>query len=164
MADLLTPQLDAESSAPDWLQARRLAGRAAWESSELPTRKTEAWKYTSLFALQQPFTAASESAESAEELGFELPQLAGSRLVFVNGFWREDLSDIVPDEAIELVRFSEADQTQAALIAQHLGSVVPGNKHPFSALNDAVLADGVFLRIQKGSKAACPVQLVWHNS
>ena len=164
MADLLTPQLNAESPVPDWLQARRLAGRAAWESSELPTRKTEAWKYTSLFALQQPFMAARESAESAEELGLELPQLAGSRLVFVNGFWREDLSDIWPDAAIELVRFSEADQTQAALIAQHLGSAVPGNKHPFSALNDAVLADGVFLRILKGSKAACPVQLFWHNS
>ena len=43
MADLLTPQLNAETPAPDWLQARRLAGRAAWESSELPTRKTEAW-------------------------------------------------------------------------------------------------------------------------
>jgi len=40
MADLLTPQLNAETPAPDWLQARRLAGRAAWESSELPTRKT----------------------------------------------------------------------------------------------------------------------------
>ena len=60
MADLLTPQLNAETPAPDWLQARRLAGRAAWESSELPTRKTEAWKYTSLFALQQPFMAARE--------------------------------------------------------------------------------------------------------
>ena len=79
MADLLTPQLNAETPAPDWLQARRLAGRAAWESSELPTRKTEAWKYTSLFALQQPFMAARESAESAEELGLELPQLRPSR-------------------------------------------------------------------------------------
>ena len=29
MADLLTPQLNAETPAPDWLQARRLAGRAA---------------------------------------------------------------------------------------------------------------------------------------
>ena len=26
MADLLTPQLNAETPAPDWLQARRLAG------------------------------------------------------------------------------------------------------------------------------------------
>ena len=50
------------------------------------------------------------------------------------------------------------------MIAQHLGSAVPGNKHPFSALNDAVLADGVFLRILKGGKAARPVQLVWHNN
>ena len=164
MADLLEAQLSAEKPAPDWLQARRLAGRAAWKNSHLPTRKTEDWKYTSLFALKQSFTAATESSESAQEIGLDLPQLSGSRLVFVNGFWREDLSEILPDAAIELVRFSEADKKQAELISEHLGSIVPNNKHPFSTLNDAVLGEGVFLRILAESKAACPVQLVWHNS
>ena len=164
MADLLEAQLSAEKPAPDWLQARRLAGRAAWKNSHLPTRKTEDWKYTSLFALKQPFTAATESSESAQEIGLDLPQLSGSRLVFVNGFWREDLSEILPDAAIELVRFSEADEKQAELISDHLGSIVPNGKHPFSTLNDAVLGEGVFLRILAESKAACPVQLVWHNS
>lgn len=164
MADLLAPLLSSEAPTPDWLQARRLAGRVAWESSCLPTRKTEDWKYTSLFALKQPFTSASESSESAQEIGLDLPQLSGSRLVFVNGFWREDLSEIVPDAAIELVRFSEADEGQAELISEHLGSIVPNNKHPFTTLNDAGLSEGVFLRILTQSKAARPVQLVWHNS
>ena len=85
MTDLLSPQLKAQAEVPDWLQARRLAGRAAWDNGSLPTRKTEDWKYTSLFALEQDFIAAPESTTDAAELGLDLPELSGSRLVFVNG-------------------------------------------------------------------------------
>lgn len=164
MTDLLTPQLKATSEAPAWLQARRLAGRAAWDNSQLPTRKTEDWKYTSLYPLQQEFTAAPTSGASAEELGLDLPELSGGRLVFVNGHWREDLSTLVSDAALEVVRFSEASDAQSALISEHLGTTVPGAKHLFAMLNDAALNDGVFLRVRANSKAQHPVQLVWHNS
>ena len=164
MTDLLSPQLKAETEVPDWLQARRLAGRAAWDNGSLPTRKTEDWKYTSLFPLQQDFTAAPVSADSAAELGLNLPDLSGSRLVFINGHWREDLSTLVADAAIEVVRFSEANTEQSELIGEHLGTAVPGAKHLFAMLNDAALTDGVFLRVRANSKAQHPVQLVWHNS
>ena len=164
MTDLLTPQLNIETAVPDWLQARRLTGRAAWDNGSMPTRKTEDWKYTSLYPLQQDFTAAPVSDASAAELGLDLPELSGSRLVFVNGHWREDLSTLVADAAIEVVRFSEANAEQSALIGEHLGTTVPGTKHLFAMLNDAALSDGVFLRVRANSKAQHPVQLVWHNS
>lgn len=164
MTDLLSPQLNLETEVPDWLQARRLAGRATWDNSSLPTRKTEDWKYTSLFPLQQDFTAAPVSDASATELGLDLPELSGSRLVFVNGHWREDLSTLTSDAALEVVRFSEADDEQSALISEHLGTTVPSAKHLFAMLNDAALTDGVFLRVRANSKAQHPVQLVWHNS
>jgi Fe-S cluster assembly protein SufD len=164
MTDLLTPQLNIETEVPDWLQARRLAGRATWDNSSLPTRKTEDWKYTSLFPLQQDFTAAPVSDASATELGLDLPELSGSRLVFVNGHWREDLSTLSSDAALQVVRFSEADDEQSALISEHLGTTVPSAKHLFAMLNDAALTDGVFLRVRANSKAQHPVQLVWHNS
>ena len=164
MTDLLTPQLNIETEVPDWLQARRLAGRAAWDNGSMPTRKTEDWKYTSVFPLQQEFTAAPISVDSAAELGLDLPDLSGSRLVFVNGHWREDLSTLVADAAIEIVRFSEANTEQSALIGEHLGTTVPGAKHLFAMLNDATLSDGVFLRVRAKSRTQNPVQLVWHNS
>ena len=164
MTDLLTPQLNVETDVPNWLQVRRLAGRATWDNSSLPTRKTEDWKYTSLFPLQQDFTAAPVSDASATELGLDLPELSGSRLVFVNGHWREDLSTLSSDAALQVVRFSEADDEQSALISEHLGTTVPSAKHLFAMLNDAALTDGVFLRVRANSKAQHPVQLVWHNS
>ena len=164
MTDLLSPQLKAQAEVPDWLQARRLAGRAAWDNGSLPTRKTEDWKYTSLFALEQDFVAAPESTASAADLDLDLPELAGSRLVFVNGYWREDLSTVVEDAALELVRFSEANAEQAELISESLGTTVPGSKHLFAMLNDAAINDGVFLRVRANQKAEAPVQIVWHNS
>ena len=43
---------DAAATLP-WLQAQRGAARAAWLGGKMPTRKTEAWKYTTLDALAE---------------------------------------------------------------------------------------------------------------
>ena len=60
MPDLMNQTIDAASAnAPQWLQERLSTGRAVWAQAELPTRKTEAWKYTSLHALIAVSTARS---------------------------------------------------------------------------------------------------------
>ena len=50
-----TSGLLVERDGPAWLQARREAGLARWLAAEKPTRKTEAWKYTSLQLLERDF-------------------------------------------------------------------------------------------------------------
>ena len=164
MTDLLTPQLNIRSSVPEWLQARRLTGRAGWNNGSLPTRKHEDWKYTSLMPLQQDFSPAPVHEACGSDLALELPEPNGNRLVFVNGYWQEELSMLEADSAWELVRFSEASQEQAALIAEHLGSTMAGSTPLFSMLNDAVLSEGVLIRIRANRKTQQPVQLVWHNT
>ncbi|MCY4357184.1 MAG: Fe-S cluster assembly protein SufD [Gammaproteobacteria bacterium] len=165
MTDLLTPQLNSRPSVPEWLQARRLAGRAAWYNSRLPTRKYEDWKYTSLHPLQQEFTPAPASEASATELALDLPKLTGNLLVFVNGHWREDLSSLTAeDSGLELVRFSNASQEQSDLITEHLGTALVDSKPLFAMLNDAALSEGVLLRVRANCRSQHPVQIVWHTS
>lgn len=165
MSDLLTPMLAGnDSPAPEWLQARRLAGKAAWQNQALPTRKTENWKYTSLYPLQQEFQAAAANSQSAEQLGLQLPDFAGSRLVFVDGHYRADLSSLKQEDALELVRFADASDEQAEAIARHLGTAVASDKHLFSLLNDAALNDGVFMRVKANQKLEQTVHIVWFNS
>ena len=141
----------------------RAAGREAWRACDLPTRKTEAWKYTGLHALDRDFAAARPSAADRAELGLHDPQLdmGGCKLVFVDGFLREDLSRPEPPPGVELVRFSEADARCADAIRRHLGSAVDSERHPFARLSDAALADGIFIKVEPNAKVDTPIHLLW---
>ena len=162
MPDLMNSILDAASAtAPGWLQERQSAGRKVWAKAELPTRKTEAWKYTSLHALNRSFDSAEPSAASKAELGFEYPDFGGCKLVFVDGYLREDLSQIDIPAGVQLVRFADADDAQTKLIKQHLGSVVDSSRHLFANLSDAALNDGVFVQINAETEVTEPLHLIW---
>ena len=165
MTDLMAPILDAASAvAPDWLRERQAGGRAAWADCDLPTRKTEAWKYTSLHLLKQDFSAAEPSAATPAELDFDSPELGACKLVFVDGYLREDLSRMDLPNGVELVRFADADTSQAQGITQHLGSAVDASKHMFANLNDAALADGIFMQVDANTQVEEPIHLVWLTS
>ena len=165
MLDLMDPILDAASAnAPQWLQERQSAGRKVWTEAEFPTRKTEAWKYTSLYALNRSFDSAEPSAASKAELGFEYPYFGGCTLVFVDGHLREDLSRIDIPAGVQLVRFADANEAQTELIQMHLGSVVDSSQHLFANLSDAALTDGVFLHIDAETDVTEPLHLIWLTS
>jgi Fe-S cluster assembly protein SufD len=162
MPDLMKQTIDAASAnGPQWLHERQSAGRAIWAQAEMPTRKTEAWKYTGLQALNRSFDSAEPSAASEAELGFEYPHFGGCKLVFVDGYLREDLSEIDIPTGVQLVRFAEADESQAALIQKHLGSVVDSSRHLFANLSDAALNDGVFVQIEANADVTEPLHLIW---
>ena len=162
MTDLMNRVLAAaQESTPTWLAERQAAGREAWQASDLPTRKTEAWKYTSIHALNKDFAVAEPSAASKDELGFDYPYLGGCKLIFVDGFLREDLSRMELPDGITLVRFSDANDEQAAQINEHLGSSVDNDKHLFAKLSDAALSDGMFLSIGANAQIEAPIHLVW---
>jgi Fe-S cluster assembly protein SufD len=162
MTDFMQQPLDsAAASAPPWLQDLLRDGRQRWQGSDLPTRKTESWKYTSLQGLRKTFAPAEASAVDPADLAIELPDLAGYRLVFVNGHHREELSSGSLPEGVQLVRFADADAAQAQRIRSLLGSAVGNASHLFTALNDAALAEGVFLDIAADAVVSEPLQIVW---
>ena len=110
MTDLMKRVLSAaQESAPSWLAERQAAGREAWQASDMPTRKTESWKYTSIHALNRDFEVAEPSAASKDELGFDYPYLGGCKLVFVDGFLRQDMSRMDIPRGVEVVRFGDSN-------------------------------------------------------
>lgn len=167
MPALLKDTLDsAARAAPDWLAERQGAARAQWEREALPTRRTEAWKYTSLAPLERDFAAGAAPAETAlPGLQTLLLPLDSPRLVFVNGHFVPSLSavDALP-EGLSVVRFCEAGAAQAERIRSGLDSAVAPGRHLFATLNSAALSDGVLVEVAAGASIEQPLQLVWLSS
>lgn len=156
------PLAEAARRAPHWLQSLQSRGQALWRNTPLPTRRSENWKYTGLTALKDDyrFPAAGDVAPAA------LPQrlqggLGGPRLVFVDGVYQPSLSSPELPAGLGLCRFSEADDRQAAQIAEYLGSVVGAADHPFATLNSALLSDGLFVEIADDARLERPLELLW---
>jgi len=162
MSEFMQRPLDhAQATAPAWLARWLEQGRRRWRASPLPTRKTEHWKYTALQALRGPFAPAEAGVWELSDAGIELPDLGACRVVFVNGYYRPELSSRELPVGVSLVRFGEADERQAQRILEHLGAAAGREAMLFTALNDATLADGLFLEIAPGARVEQPLQVVW---
>jgi Fe-S cluster assembly protein SufD len=162
MPDFMQQPLDrAAAVAPPWLQDYLQAGRARWEASPMPTRKTEQWKYTSLRSLQPDYAPASDGGIVLADAGIDLPRFDGFRMVFINGHFCPEHSDSTVPAGVSIVRFADADTNQAEQIRRHLGAAVGREQVLFTALNDAALAEGVFLDIEPRARIEQPLHIIW---
>lgn len=143
------------AQAPAWTRSARERAWARFEAQGIPTTRLEAWRDTRIDALgSTAFVAAPDrrAAWSRERLdAVPLAALGGLRLVFVNGRYAPGLSDA-----------GTADVTLGALTDgdASFGSLVPGDGHPFAALNGALFEDAAVVRIAPRAALDRPVHLV----
>jgi Fe-S cluster assembly protein SufD len=133
-----------------------------------PTNKNEEWKFTSVekiatrtFTLagtadgQHGGRALSGSPKSISP--FQLPDVFGAELVFVDGQYAPALSTVgsLPKgaQAGSLATYSDA------AIETHLGHVAPIDRQPFIALNTAFFADGAFVHVPASTVIEKPIHL-----
>ncbi len=164
---LVASLLDAPlpPSGIGWLDAARRENRAAFAAGGLPDTRVEAWKYTALRGLgQRRFTQgdAEAQARAVEASLLALPGVAGVRLVFVNGAFRADLSELEPLPAgLSLQPLSLALQGDAEPLRFALSRHYRDAGDAFAQINAASAADGVVLRVAAHARIAQPVQLVF---
>jgi Fe-S cluster assembly protein SufD len=148
------------------LTALNKSGSESFLQQEIPTRKIEAWKYTSLNGLTSNEEGYGRLASqlSSEELNSEglkaladIAALDALRLVFVNGQFSEELSSA--ENSANIVRFSEANDAQKAIIADNIGTAIEQEKHVFAALNNAIINDGVLVHIAKNEQLKNNIQI-----
>ncbi|BCT92863.1 Fe-S cluster assembly protein SufD [Lysobacter helvus] len=127
------------------------AGRATLEAvlrEGLPKPRSEAWKYTSLRALERRVFAPASGADVDAAL---LAGIDGPRLVFVNGVYSAALSHI--DALPAGVTFS-ASMADAVVVPAHPDAV-------FAGINAAMARSGATLRIAAGTHVAAPLYLMF---
>ncbi|MCW8926300.1 MAG: hypothetical protein OQJ84_08595, partial [Xanthomonadales bacterium] len=159
----LTQQLAANlpegaGPGPEWVAALRETAAGQFREHGLPTRRDEAWKYTSLQKLEQrgmqlsgradkPGTPATR-ANSLLEAAYQVNMIDG-RLTDQHGQLPEGLTVMPLAEALE----QDMGALRALLESLPVGQRGAASADGFASLNTATLEHGLFIHVATGVDA-----------
>ena len=134
-----------------------------FDASGLPHRRVEEWKYTDLRTLMRdafPLASAPDAAAKnrAKNAGSIL-SVDARRLVFVDGAFVAELSDLSPEEGLSITSLAAGLAKGDPLVSQ-LGKTIETDDLAV-ALNTAFMADGAAIRVAAGSVLKRPIHLVF---
>ncbi|HEY9400292.1 MAG TPA: Fe-S cluster assembly protein SufD [Luteimonas sp.] len=140
--------------------ARRQALDAALRGG-LPGARNEAWKYTSLRALERR-TFASVATSPVDIDATLLADIPAPRLVFINGRFASHHSDIDGLPAgVELLPLSRLLLDSDPRAANFLQRRFERGDEVFAQLNAALADDGAVVRVEAGVQVAAPIHFVF---
>jgi len=146
--------------------AQRAAAFELFAREGLPHRRVEEWKYTDLRALMReakPLAGAPEAAAKtrAKKAGAVLGDVECRRLVFIDGAFMPELSDIKAlEEGLTVSSLADALSEGDPALTAHLGKLAPATDVAV-ALNTAFMGDGAVIRIAPGATIERPLHLVF---
>ena len=146
----------------DWLSQARTAAIGRFAANGFPTRRDEAWKYTSVGAIEQSrFSVLPEPCAeflAAQVSEYALPE--AHVLVFVNGRLEPRLLQHgrLPGGVV-LSGLGYTLERQPHELAGLL--LANGADSPFVDLNLAMMADGAYIRLPPGAVVKAPIQLLF---
>ncbi|MCZ6634871.1 MAG: Fe-S cluster assembly protein SufD [bacterium] len=160
--------LNGQATSP--IHSLRKHAIAAFERLGYPTSQDEAWKTVNLAPLRRAEFRPAPDADN-RTLTQECVQLAtfpnldALRMVFVNGAFRQDLSDLTHcPQGVEIRSLATAIASQPDLIAQHLAKQATYEELAFTALNTAFIQDGAWVHVSKGVILESPIHLIFISS
>jgi Fe-S cluster assembly protein SufD len=131
----------------------------------LPHRRVEEWKYTDLRALMRdayPLAPPPDAAAKlrAKDAGRLLTGVDCRRLVFVDGAFAAELSDLAPEEGLTIGSMAEALAKGDPLVVAQVGKTVE-TEDAAVALNTALMGDGVVIKVAAGAALKRPINLIF---
>jgi Fe-S cluster assembly protein SufD len=179
MADVTQMRTAAEQQlAARWEEAKdRLPGDAglradAFErfvATGLPHRRIEEWKYTDLRTLMRdakPLARLPDASAKARarDVSEKLASIEGRRILFVDGAFVPELSDLADLEpGLTIGSMAQVLAAGDRDCIERLGKTVPTNDVAL-ALNTAFMGDGAVIRVAAGVALARPLHLVFVNA
>ena len=148
------------------IMAQRNAAFDLFAKQGLPHRRIEEWKYTDLRALMRdakPLASPPDASAKAraKDAGRFLGDLDARRLVFVDGAFVPELSDLRELEAGLVVgSLAQALTEDDPVAGARLGKLAPANDAAV-ALNTALMGDGAVIRVASGATIERPLHLLF---
>jgi Fe-S cluster assembly protein SufD len=152
---------------PGWLSDVRERSFELFARTGLPTVNEEEWKYTNIAQIEktsfQPIIKVDggRPVNEQELAAWTYEEARESRLVFVNGGFRKDLST-TGGVASGLVALDFATALQTPAYEETIRrSLENENENGFAALNAALFSNALFLKFPRGFVAPAPVHLLF---
>ncbi len=158
----------AARHAPEWVESLREQAIDHFIRSGFPTTDAEDWKYTNVAPIaRSTFELATRETSdglTAEHIApFDYPEATRSKLVFVNGIFRPELSstEALPSGVV-VANFGDAFAGEhETVLREHLARGAKADEGGFNALNTAFLGGGAFVLIPPDARVEPPVHLLF---
>ena len=151
----------APAAWPQWFTTEQAAASADYEATPAPTRNDEAWRFSTISALDlSPWTSAPAVQDEAQLIDASVGLSENSaRLVFGNNALLHRDAARLPEgvilKSLEAAAHEDAELFRAFFMSQpvELGS------HKFAALHKARVSSGTFLYVPKNVEVTIPIEL-----
>jgi len=142
----------------DWLQNLRNSTASVMVELKMPSTKDEEWRFTDLIELLQQDFKPANGKSTSDVTRFILPETAHSCLVFVNGVYRHDFSNIsgLP-QGVYVGNLAELPKAKQEKIANYF---TEEQKEVFTALNTASITDMSVVWVDSNVRVENPIQLI----
>lgn len=149
----------------DSLHDIRLEGLKIFEEKGFPTKKEEAWKYTSLNSiLKNDFNIVPKNETAIEYKDVKRYFLSDSdtyKLVFINGVFSSHLSSTTHDGLDVCLMSAALTKPKYKMVIDAYYNACVDKNDSLSALNTAYAAEGAFIHIPKSKVVAKPIEIVY---
>ena len=157
---LMEQELDLSTAVHDL----RTESLKTFEELGFPTKKEEAWKYTSLAKLLKKdysiFPKQETSIELKEVKKYFLYEIDSYKVVFIDGVYSPFLSDTT-HEGIDVCLLSAAlDKPKYKKVIEKYFNQVAKKDESLTALNTSFAREGAYIYIPKSVVAEKPIQII----
>ncbi len=148
-----------------WLAGKRRSALEDLTRLGLPQRRQESWRYTSIDKLLgyelMPVTEAMASLQESDIRHLWLPDLQTHRILFVNGRFVPQLSDLSGLPAgITVGSLRDLIRCNPIMPARWLGHASGASRHAFGAMNSAAIHDGLVIDLPRNQRLERPVEVL----
>lgn len=160
------PPQNAVEGLPEWFRERQQAAWSRFESTPMPSRKDQAWRFSNVGALDlSPYrmSAAISPAAAADLLdrSVELEEVAG-RMIFADGqlLRRDPLPEKLRALGVIFQPLERALVEHEDLVREHfMSQPATLGSAKFAALHEALVRTGTFIYVPRGVEVELPIEI-----
>jgi len=157
-------QIDVHSELHDV----RTSAIKNFESKGFPTKKDEAWKYTSLNSILKNdfsvFPKKENTVEFKDVKKFFLHEIDTHKVIFVDGIFSSFLSATTHDGLDVCLMSSALNKPKYKMVIDEYFNKIASKEETLTTLNTAFASEGAYINIPKSKVVEKPIEIIYFST
>lgn len=159
---------EGKIEADDELHAIRSLAIKNFENKGFPTKKEEAWKYTSLNAVLKNdfsvFPKKENSIEFKDVKKYFLHEIDTYKVVFIDGVFSSFLSSTTHDGLDVCLMASALTKPKYKMVIDTYFNQIASKEESLTTLNTAFALEGAYINIPKSKVVEKPIEIIYFST